>query len=100
MSETEGVGPAEPVETTDVVETPEATEPELTEAEQVDAEFRATRRLAGPGDEGYDPKLDKLLPNTVLIEQVALEMGYSDGKASPTWEALYAEWDKANPAES
>lgn len=99
MSENEGVGPVEttdeethPVAVGPIVDTPEATE-----AEQKDAEYRENRRLPGPGDEDYDPKLDKLLPNTVLIEQVEIEMRNSDGKASPTWEALYAEWEKANP---
>lgn len=110
MTEHEPVGPVEPVEhpeeptTTPLQEqeTPEATEEndtddEKTETEKADENYRNNRRLAGPGDEDYDPKLDRLIPNSVLVEQVEIEMRNSDGKASPTWEALYAEWEKENP---
>lgn len=105
----DAVGPVEPVEHRDdetthaglkEQETPEATEPdedEQTEAERADEEYRDNRRLPGPGDKDYDPRTDKLLTNSVFVDQVREEMSHSDDKASPTWEALYAEWDKANP---
>lgn len=81
-----------PIEETDDVE-PDAVD----EAEEADEEYRQSRRLDGPGVEGYNPKSDPLLVNTVLQEAVAHELTLSEGLSSPTWDALYAEWEKANP---
>lgn len=82
----------------DDVETPEAVETdEPTEGEQKDQETRDGRRKKGPGTEGYDPALDDLIPNSFLVDQVRAEMTHSEGKSSPTWDALYEEWCKANP---
>lgn len=85
------------VDETPEEEPPVAPEEAPTDGEMADEEYRQNRRLDGPGVEGYDPETDPLLPNSVLREAVQHELTLSEGKSSPTWDALYEAWCMANP---
>lgn len=59
-----------------------------TPSERQARHYDAVASALQPGDEGYNPHHDPIVPSSVLADVIATELYGSEGAESPTWNAL------------
>jgi hypothetical protein len=59
-----------------------------TEDERQTRRYNTISGALRPGDQGYNPHHDPLVPSSTVADTIAIELRGSKGKSSPTWNGL------------